>query len=106
MEAGETPEGALLREDVEELGIAPAGDSLIPIGFASGFSEAARAANQVLVILLYACREWTGTPQPHSCPSIRPRCQMKTTSPEEQKPGSWPRMRSTSVLPLRPKPPM
>jgi hypothetical protein len=47
-----------------------------------------------------------GTLQPHSWFWAKPRSQTKLTSPAAQKPSSWPRQRSTSVLPLRPKPAM
>ena len=62
IEAGETPESALIREIEEELGIGVAGDALIPVTFASdpALPPAPRAPH---LILLYACTRWTGTPQ-------------------------------------------
>ncbi|MFC3174721.1 (deoxy)nucleoside triphosphate pyrophosphohydrolase [Novosphingobium bradum] len=51
VEPGESPEGALARELAEELGIALDLGSLEPCGF---------AADGGLVILLYACRAWSG----------------------------------------------
>ena len=46
-----------------------------------------------------------GCPQPQRSPSTMPRCHMCTTSPAEHTPGSSPISRSSSVLPLRPRPP-
>lgn len=53
MEAGESPEAALVRELEEELAIAVAPASLVPV---------ACAGNDQLAILLYATRLWTGEP--------------------------------------------
>lgn len=58
IEPGETPEAALVRELDEELGIAAAPESLAPLGFASHAYPAFH-----LVMLLYLCRYWTGTPR-------------------------------------------
>lgn len=64
VEAGETPEGAGVRELHEELGVVldPAG--LVPVAFASGFTagpeEGGRVPRRPLVLLLYACGEWQG----------------------------------------------
>jgi 8-oxo-dGTP diphosphatase len=56
---GETPETALIRELAEELGIEVRASSLAPLTFAShsypGFH---------LLMPLYLCREWSGTPAP------------------------------------------
>ena len=38
--------------------------------------------------------------------STTPRCQMSRSSPAENTPGTWPSIRSSSVLPLRPHPAM
>jgi len=54
VEPGESPEAALVREIAEELGIALDPAALAPCGF---------AANERLVILLYACERWTGVPE-------------------------------------------
>lgn len=62
VEAGESPESAVVREIAEELGIALAISALAPVGFASGPGEAA-AGRGPLVILLYICRDWSGAPQ-------------------------------------------
>ena len=59
VETGETPEMALIRELQEELGIAVKEPCLAPFTFAShtygGFH---------LLMPLYLCRRWEGTPQP------------------------------------------
>lgn len=57
VEPGETPEHALVRELHEELGIDVHPDSLSPAVFAS---EPLGDAH--LLLLLYLCREWRGTP--------------------------------------------
>ena len=57
IESGETPEGALVRELAEELGIDTSASCLAPAGFASH-----AYADFQLVLLLFACRKWRGTP--------------------------------------------
>lgn len=59
VEPGESPEAALVRELAEELGITLDPASLVPCGFAAGPGA---GEGQGLVILLYACRCWQGTP--------------------------------------------
>ena len=56
---GETPEGALVRELKEELGIDVETSCLAPIGFSSTSS-----ADFHLLMLLYACRKWKGVARP------------------------------------------
>jgi 8-oxo-dGTP diphosphatase len=51
VEPGESSAAALVRELAEELGLAIAPEALVPCGF---------AADERVVILLYACREWSG----------------------------------------------
>lgn len=58
VEAGETPEVALIRELQEELGIDTWASCLAPLTFASHTYE-----NFHLLMPLYACRRWNGTPQ-------------------------------------------
>jgi 8-oxo-dGTP diphosphatase len=59
LEAGETPEGALIRELKEELGIAVKEACLAPFTFAShGYGDFQ------LLMPLYVCRRWEGTPSP------------------------------------------
>lgn len=59
VEAGETPEAALVRELGEELGIAVPTACLAPATFASAPLDAHH-----LLLLLYICRKWHGTPRP------------------------------------------
>src|SRR5579862_3237163 len=58
VEAGETPEASLVRELKEELGIETKEACLAPLTFASHTYE-----DFHLLMPLYACRRWTGTPQ-------------------------------------------
>ncbi|MEM6386025.1 MAG: 8-oxo-dGTP diphosphatase MutT [Pseudomonadota bacterium] len=57
VEAGETPELALIRELQEELGIDTWESCLAPLTFASHSYETFH-----LLMPLFACRKWTGTP--------------------------------------------
>ncbi|MEM1301515.1 MAG: 8-oxo-dGTP diphosphatase MutT [Pseudomonadota bacterium] len=59
VEPGETPEAALIRELHEELGIETWQSCLAPLTFASHTYESFH-----LLMPLYACRKWDGTPQP------------------------------------------
>src|SRR3546814_19895742 len=54
-----TPEAALVRELREELGIETRSACLAPACFAS---EA--LGDRHLILLLYVCRKWSGTPRP------------------------------------------
>ena len=56
---GETPEAALIRELDEELGIETWNSCLAPPTFASHGYDSFH-----LLMPLYACRRWQGTPQP------------------------------------------
>ncbi|MBT3172594.1 MAG: (deoxy)nucleoside triphosphate pyrophosphohydrolase, partial [Rhodospirillaceae bacterium] len=56
---GETPEAALIRELDEELGVDIEESCLAPISFASHAYE-----DFHLLMPLYVCRIWNGTPQP------------------------------------------
>jgi 8-oxo-dGTP diphosphatase len=58
VEAGELPEGALIRELKEELGIDTDTACLAPAAFAS-----ASLGDRHMLLLLYICRKWRGTPQ-------------------------------------------
>jgi 8-oxo-dGTP diphosphatase len=58
IEPGETPESALVRELREELGITVEPAQLIPAVFASE-----PLAGRHLLLLLYICRAWSGTPR-------------------------------------------
>lgn len=57
LEAGETPEQALIRELEEELGISTKSACLAPLSFASHSYETFH-----LLMPLYVCRKWQGTP--------------------------------------------
>ena len=57
--AGETPEGALVRELREELGVDTAASCLAPFTFASHTYP-----DFHLLMPLYVCRTWEGTPAP------------------------------------------
>ncbi|WP_368373063.1 8-oxo-dGTP diphosphatase MutT [Rubellimicrobium arenae] len=59
VEPGETPEAALIRELREELGIDTHASCLAPLTFASHAYEAFH-----LLMPLFVCRRWQGTPQP------------------------------------------
>lgn len=58
IEAGETPEVALIRELQEELGIDTWASCLAPLTFASHTYD-----DFHLLMPLFACRKWNGTPQ-------------------------------------------
>lgn len=58
VEAGETPEAALIRELQEELGIDTWASCLAPLTFASHSYD-----DFHLLMPLYACRKWSGIPQ-------------------------------------------
>lgn len=59
IEEGETPEAAIVRELSEELAIDTKSSCLAPLSFVSHEYE-----DFHLVMLLYVCRRWWGTPQP------------------------------------------
>jgi 8-oxo-dGTP diphosphatase len=59
VEQGESPEAALMRELHEELGIETWQSCLAPLTFASHAYERFH-----LLMPLYACRKWNGTPAP------------------------------------------
>lgn len=60
IEPGETPEACLIRELKEELGIDTWTSCLAPLTFASHTYP-----DFHLLMPLYACRRWQGTPHPH-----------------------------------------
>ena len=64
--AGETPEQALVRELHEELGIETATSCLAPIAFASHGYETFH-----LLMPVFACRKWLGTPQSREGQALR-----------------------------------
>lgn len=59
VEPGETPEAALIRELHEELGIDTWASCLAPLTFASHSYD-----DFHLVMPVFACRKWQGTPHP------------------------------------------
>ena len=59
IETGETPEAALIRELGEELGIDTAESCIAPLTFASHSYD-----DFHLLMLVYVCRKWSGTPRP------------------------------------------
>ncbi len=66
VEGDETPEAALKRELFEELGIETDTSCLAPLSFAS---EA--LGERHLLLLLYVCRKWRGTPRPLHAPELK-----------------------------------
>jgi len=66
VEPGETPEEALVRELREELGIETATSCLAPIAFASHGYEKFH-----LLMPVFACRKWGGTPQPREGQALK-----------------------------------
>jgi 8-oxo-dGTP diphosphatase len=66
VDAGETPEQALVRELKEELGIDTATSCLAPIAFASHGYEAFH-----LLMPVFACRKWNGIAQPREGQALK-----------------------------------
>jgi len=66
VEAGETPEAALIRELQEELDINTWQSCLAPLTFASHSYE-----DFHLLMPLFACRRWEGTPQPREGQTLK-----------------------------------
>lgn len=66
VEPGETPEGALIRELHEELGIETWGSCLAPAAFASE-----PLGQRHLILLLYVCRKWRGIPEARHATELR-----------------------------------
>jgi len=62
VEPGESPESALIRELLEELGIAVDVAALVPLCFSSD-RVLPPAPRMPHVILLYTCRRWHGSPR-------------------------------------------
>jgi 8-oxo-dGTP diphosphatase len=66
VEAGETPEATLIRELKEELGVDTSASCLAPLTFAShGYPEFH------LLMPLYVCRRWRGTPRGHEGQTLK-----------------------------------
>lgn len=66
VEQGETPEYTLIRELNEELGIMTGVDCLQPLTFASHSYD-----DFHLLMPLFACRTWKGTPQPREGQALK-----------------------------------
>ncbi|MDE2134156.1 MAG: (deoxy)nucleoside triphosphate pyrophosphohydrolase [Alphaproteobacteria bacterium] len=66
LEPGERPEETLIRELREELGIEVKEPCLAPFAFASHSYEGFH-----LLMPLYVCRRWEGTPRPLEHPAIK-----------------------------------
>ncbi len=62
-EAGETPEGCLIRELHEEIGIIVTPQDLTPLGFAS-HTYGPEDGDFHLLMPLYVCRKWLGACHP------------------------------------------
>jgi 8-oxo-dGTP diphosphatase len=66
VEQGETPEAALIRELHEELGVETWHSCLAPLTFASHSYD-----DFHLLMPLFACRKWEGTPQPREGQTLK-----------------------------------
>lgn len=66
VETGETPEQALIRELSEELAIDVEESCLAPACFASD-----TLGDKHLLLLLFACRKWKGTPTAQHATALR-----------------------------------
>ena len=66
VEIGETPEAALIRELEEELGINTWKSCLAPLTFASHAYD-----DFHLLMPLFACRKWEGTPSARECQALK-----------------------------------
>ena len=67
IEPGEQAEQALVRELQEELGISTETACLAP----GAFGTASMADGRQLILLLYVCRKWRGTPQALDAAALR-----------------------------------
>ncbi|MCZ6839971.1 MAG: (deoxy)nucleoside triphosphate pyrophosphohydrolase [Alphaproteobacteria bacterium] len=84
LQEGETPEAALIRELREELTIDTVESCLAPIAFASHTYD-----DFHLLMPLFVCRVWTGTPQPREGQElawVRPRDMADYPMPPADKP--------------------
>jgi 8-oxo-dGTP diphosphatase len=69
IEPGETPQAAAVREIEEELGLTLSLADLAMVGFAS--DDMVRGTGPAsLTMLLYAARQWSGTPEPRAADAL------------------------------------
>jgi len=66
VEAGETPEAALVRELAEELGVSVEASCLAPAVFASE-----PLGDRHLILMLFVLRKWQGIPEPREATALR-----------------------------------
>lgn len=66
VEAGESPQAALVRELHEELLVDTAENDLVPFTFASE-----KLGERDLLLLLFLCRRWSGAPAPFVASELR-----------------------------------
>lgn len=66
VEAGESPESALVRELKEELGVDILPTDLAPFAFASEALD-----DRHLLLMLYSCARWSGEPTALESPELR-----------------------------------
>jgi 8-oxo-dGTP diphosphatase len=84
LEAGETPEAALIRELREELSIETKEACLAPLSFASHSYDTMH-----LLMPLYVCRKWQGTPvarEHHALKWVRPQAMRDYPMPPADEP--------------------
>ena len=89
LEAGESPEAALIRELEEELGISTQTACLAPLSFASHSYE-----NFHLLMPLYVCRKWQGVPE------AREHAALKWVRPQALRDFSMPPADEPLIAPL------
>ncbi|MET1756168.1 (deoxy)nucleoside triphosphate pyrophosphohydrolase [Novosphingobium sp. RD2P27] len=68
LEPCEAPEVAAARELQEELGLVTAPTDLVPAAFASGRTDG--RGDRPLIIMLFVCTRWAGTPEPQAGASV------------------------------------
>jgi 8-oxo-dGTP diphosphatase len=84
VEPNERPEDALARELDEELGIVVNADDLAPLSFAS-----APLGGKHLLLLLYVCEKWVGTPAALDAEAVQ-WCSLETLQTLDMPPADVP----------------